>query len=213
MTRRRYSNDRQRTAARAQADGAEWEAHITQQCELLAMERRALVTKIGNPWQIVGCLDRDAQRFEVVPGPPQALDYQGVIAGGRAVYLEAKSTGHATRFDFSLIADSQIERAAAAARHGALVLLLVERRHELMRRDHHVFPVDAHGRIAGVAHKRCVGLEPGERTGESINWQLAAAWKMRAGETWLDAAARLCGPSPNLSGRSDVAGLAEREAG
>ena len=190
---RRYGTSRQRTGARSQADGAAWEEHVSAQCELLALRGEALVTKIGNPWQIVDCIDRDRQRFEVVPGAPQALDYQGVLRGGRLVSLEAKSSGHPTRFDFRLIADTQIERAAQQARMGALVLLLVERRHELLRRDWHVLPVDGHERIAGVAHKRCVGLslEDEPTRGESVSWSGASAWQMRAQETWLDTAERL----------------------
>lgn len=164
------------------------------ECRLLQHHGRCDVEKVENPWRIVRCLDRDSQRFEVVPGPPQALDFLGVLAGGRLVMFDAKSTGNATRFDFSHITDEQLRRARRYARLGAAVFFHVERRHPLFRRDWHILPVDPSGAIAGIWHKRCSGeMPPGAEQRESIGWSDAEAWRVRGGEMWLDAWVRLVG--------------------
>jgi penicillin-binding protein-related factor A (putative recombinase) len=174
---------------KSQAHGAAFEKRLGMQINLLRRTRKAAIRRVKPPMSIVG-----KQHNGVFPcrhSGEHTVDYEGTLAGGRAVYFDAKSSSGKVSFSFSGVRDSQIDYLAEHARMGALCFLVVERTISPRERAEYVLPVCGKGRIAGVAHKRSLEvLESATR--ESVKWSELdeGGWRAAASETWADVVAR-----------------------
>lgn len=151
---------------------------------------RASIKKKSNPWRIVQVMGDGT--FLVKPSKSDSLDFEGCMKGGRAIYLDCKSTGHETAFQLAQVSDAQLSYCQERASLGALTFLYVRAR--CMHRDF-ILPVDAQGRIAGRVHKRCDWLVKGPRY-ESINWRALRPYLVKSSEPWLDAMLRIYREKP-----------------
>jgi hypothetical protein len=122
--------------------------------------------------------------------PSHALDFVGVLDGGRMVTFDAKSSDQPD-FLFTRISDSQVERARRFVRLGALVFFLVEHRRALGG-VRYIIPVGPDGELAGVRHRRCVGMDLSRRHPARVQWADLEPYRERPGDgTWLGHALRL----------------------
>lgn len=167
--------------------GRDLETTLKEQCELLRARGRCDVTKKSNPLRILRPLGDG--KFVCVKTSAETVDFNGTLAGGRAIYFEAKSTVNRVRFPFSMLRDEQIDFMRRHAELGGLTFVYVASLE--LGRDY-VLPVDGVGRIAGTFHKRCAAeSQQPQKPRESIRWDEMARWSLVAGETWHDAVERL----------------------
>ena len=162
--------------------GKPLEKALAEQCERLAIADRAFVARRTNPLRILRAVKGG---LLCVPGPMEALDFEGTIAGGRHVVFDAKASKHPRHFPFDNVSDDQIDYAARHRALGAVAFLYV--RSSTQKTDY-VLPVDEFARIAQCPHKRSKTTSRGV---EHISWTDAAPWRVLGEETWLDALIRL----------------------
>lgn len=175
--------------AKEQKIGALNEARITRQLTIMRRKRICAVRRVKPPMNIVGNLGKGL--FKARHSGTHTVDYEGTMAGGRAVYFDAKHSTGKTSFSFGSIRDNQIEYLQERSALGAVCFFLVSRPAPQGRTaPEYVVPIDSEGRIAGVVHKRCALLN--ERTRESVKWSELedGGWRCGAGETWVDVVVR-----------------------
>lgn len=177
--------------ARSKAQGAIYEDLIEAECNALWAQGRAKLVRQPTPLKPLRPINRAPGMFEAVLQAQASLDFEGTLRGGRAVYLDAKSTRDNARFNYSLISTDQLTHAADHAYMGGLALIVAMRlsaHGALISR--HVLEIDEGGRIAGLDHTRSFN-EHGARA--SLRWDSdeMAARLVRNGEKWLDAVERL----------------------
>ena len=182
--------------ARSKTQGAACEDMLEQECALLWAARRAKLRRQPTPLQIVRALRPG--RFECVLSAQASLDFEGTLAGGRAVFLDVKSTRNDKRFSLGMISEDQWAHAREHAQMGGLSLIVVLRLSEVGRViARYLLEIDAQGRIAGIAHKHCI-RQP-EAAAAPMRAQSSLAWdcepmtarQARPSELWLDTVERL----------------------
>ena len=175
--------------AKSQKAGAAWEDSVLIECKREFSRLRARVER-RKPGLRVLSSSRGVLRC-VADGEP-TVDFGGVLAGGRAIFFDTKTTSNPDRFAFNLVEDKQLEFLAANAAMGSLTFLYVlQARAEGHRRRRWLLPVDDRARIAAMAHKRSHELLVNE-TRESLRWDgLPNVLEVLPGQTFVDALLRL----------------------
>lgn len=153
-------------------NGKRWEAYIDTECQALRDHRQALVVKSPEPLRLLRPMGDG--KFLATFTRKSYCDYQGTLAGGRAVTIEAKSTS-SDRFQFSQVAKHQRYILSTVARLGGLALVYVLG----PDKGKYVLPVDPGGVIAEVEDAKGIALH------EEL------PWRKQYGETWLDTCRRL----------------------
>lgn len=180
----------------SQDHGAKWEETVIAECDFLRAARRGRVRKRTNPLKILHAYKgRGASRGMVVCvlQPQEALDFEGVLQGGRvhgvAVFFDAKSTEHVRRFELKMITDEQLEYARERAECGALVGIYLQRRDPVTQLElgRYWLEIRSSGTIADFYHTRSV--KPDKRA--SIRWDELEDYRLTPRELWLDGALRL----------------------
>lgn len=89
--------------ATSKARGDQWERELSLYHERLAIAGKAHIQRVPTPVTVLGAVSSDARgrrAFPAVFASRAGVDFVGLLAGGRAVYLEAK-TCSTERWDFS----------------------------------------------------------------------------------------------------------------
>lgn len=163
---------------RRKKSGAAWENAVSDECEVLRIEGRALVTKTPEAHRVIG---RQGAKLLAVPARKSAPDFAGLFDGGRAVAFDAKKSEAPTRFPLPK-QDSpkgwfhQLEYLWNFHELGGVSFLYVEHfpgPHAKRRRL--VFPV-VRGLVAGV--------DP--RVVRSLEWRLQKRYQVAGDASWWD---------------------------
>lgn len=165
----------------SQGHGYELEAQLVAQNQWLAAQRQAILFKVPDNAKIVAGR-KGSKHVKAVRQARAWVDFAGLICGsGQCVALEAKATSAARWSAASVATDHQLEILATVARHGGFAALYVRR-------------LSAAGTVEGdyllPYSSGGVALFP-----LSCQWQGEgldlSPWRVKAGESWLVAAARL----------------------
>lgn len=160
------------------------------QCLQLKLADRAWVELTPPPLVVVGqCEDETCLHAQYIPGR-SSCDFDGVLMGGRRVSFDTKWTSQA-RFEFSNVRDTQLEHLSRLDRYGAACFLYVRHQYQGPYSHDYIVHVDAMKRVAGIEHKRSTLIHGAGKQRASLSWDELAPYKVRPGESWLDAWLRL----------------------
>lgn len=158
-------------ATKAQAVGASLEAWLAQQHRAAASMGLAHVRHVGPPVAHGGS---HGQHLKVIGRGP--ADYQGLLVGGRAVAIEAKS--RESRLSLADIPEHQQRDLEAVERLGGLALLVVEVREVQLIAA--VPWTEAPWRVTSRVLRRGTPAERVERS-ETLGAEELAPWRVVAG--------------------------------
>jgi recombination protein U len=110
--------------------GRGFEELILFACQQYKAQRLAMIEKIHTPWTVIRA---GKEIVSAYPKEKSTVDFAGVIAGGRAIAFEAKSTENKTSFPFKNIGQEQFEYLDDFHYSGGIAFFLIEfSRHEVV---------------------------------------------------------------------------------